>query len=265
MSFTGKHVLVTGSSGGIGTVVAQQFLQEGARVSLHFNSSDDALQALRAEYPAQTCAVQADLRDEAAVAALFGRCSAALGPLDVAVVNHGVFPARDVPLRDMAVEQFRATLETNLVSAFLVCKHFLRHLEERRQADPAFETGNVVLIGSTSGLFGERGHVDYSCSKSAMMYGLLKTLKNEIVQVVPKGRVNCVAPGWVLTKMAEDAITADPAVLQRACRTVAMGKVAQPADVAHSVLFLADDRRAGHVSGTVLECHGGMEGRLLNE
>jgi len=262
MSFTGRHVLVTGSAGGIGLAVAEAFLREGAKVTLHYRTSAESLQSLRSD---RTFLAKAELSSEADVIAMFTAATAALGPIDVVIANHGVFPAQDVHIQDMAVEQFQSTLSNNLLSTFLLCKHFLRHLADRRANDPSVESGNVVIIGSTSGLFGERGHIDYSCSKSALMYGFMKTLKNEIVLVVPKGRVNCVAPGWVLTKMAQDAVSRDPSVLDRACRTVAMRKVAQPEDVAQSVLFLADDTRAGHLSGTTLECHGGMEGRILHE
>jgi NAD(P)-dependent dehydrogenase (short-subunit alcohol dehydrogenase family) len=230
---------------------------------MHYNTSTEQLLPLLAEFPQTTKALQADLTSEESVTNLLAQCQVALGPVDVLIVNHGIFPPQDVHIKDMTLDQFKHTIDTNLTSSFLICKSFMLHLEKRRESE-ALETGNIILIGSTSGLFGERGHIDYSCSKSAMMYGMLKTLKNEIVQVVPKGRANCVAPGWVLTKMAQAAVEANPEVLNLACKTVAMRKVASPEDVAHSVLFLANDQIAGHLSGNVIECHGGMEGRMLN-
>ncbi|EEB87917.1 hypothetical protein MPER_14523, partial [Moniliophthora perniciosa FA553] len=73
------------------------------------------------------------------------------------------------------------------------------------------DNASIVFVASSAGKYGEAMHADYSASKSAMMYGLTLTLKNEIVKIVPKGRVNCEAPGWVHTPLATEAIK-DPMV-----------------------------------------------------
>jgi NAD(P)-dependent dehydrogenase (short-subunit alcohol dehydrogenase family) len=94
------------------------------------------------------------------------------------------------------------------------------------------------------------------------MYGFMRSLKNEIARVVPRGRVNTVAPGWVLTPMAKEAME-NKEVVTRVLQTIPMRKVANPEDVANAIAYLASDKASGHVSGTIVEVTGGMEGRLL--
>ena len=121
-----------------------------------------------------------------------------------------------------------------------------------------------------------------ACVAEAMMYGLTLLLKNEIVKIAPKGRVNCVAPGWVKTPMAEETLR-DTAFVQRALATYAivhlvyhspsltwcvlrtpLKKVAEARDIANQIALISSPTLSGHVSGQVLMVDGGMEGRLLN-
>ena len=200
---------------------------------------------------------RADLREESEVVALFDQIDRGQ-PAGVRslVVNAGVWPERGVTIRDMDFAQWKETLASNLDSAFLCCREFLRRLPADVQ-DPS-----LVLIGSTSGRFGEEGHGDYSCSKAAMR-GLMLTLKNEIVRRHPLGRVNLVSPGWVATPMADPAL-ADQRIVNRVTSTMALRKVAAPEDVARAVLFFLSPEDAGHVTGQELVVAGGMEGRLLH-
>ena len=124
--------------------------------------------------------------------------------------------------------------------------------------------GSLVMIGSTAGLFGEAGHADYAAAKSALVHGLLLSLKNEIVRVAPRGRVNVVCPGWTESPMTRSTLT-DPDLVRRVTRTMPLRKVAQPEDVANQVVALASDEISGHVTGQVVTVAGGMEGRLLHD
>src|SRR5207249_2026847 len=139
---------------------------------------------------------------------------------------------------------------------FLTARAFLREVE--RTGD-----GSLVLVGSTAGVFGEAGHADYAAAKSAILDGLLLSLKNEIVRIAPRGRVNAVAPGWTESAMTRGHV--EPEHVSRISRTMALRKVAQPEDVARQVVVLASDRLSGHVSGQVVVVAGGMEGRVLHE
>ncbi|HYY75239.1 MAG TPA: SDR family oxidoreductase, partial [Gaiellaceae bacterium] len=99
---------------------------------------------------------------------------------------------------------------------------------------------------------------------SAIVYGLLASLKNEVVRVAPRGRVNAVCPGWTFSPMTRSTLD-DPSVLARATRTMALRKAAQPEDVARQVVALASDEISGHVTGQVVVVAGGMEGRVLHD
>lgn len=88
------------------------------------------------------------------------------------------------------------------------------------------------------------------------------SLKNEIVHLAPKGRVNLVNPGWTMTPMAEEALT-DRDMTKRILQTIPMRKTAVPKDIAGAILYLASDVLAGHVSGQTITVAGGMEGRVL--
>ncbi|KAI0347570.1 NAD(P)-binding protein [Trametopsis cervina] len=257
------HVMVTGANGGIGLETARLFLKQGARVSAHYRTSSSNLEALLTSYgPSRIEAIQGDLTQEASVADVFSAAARGYGPVQVLVVNHGYWPPADVPLVRMELDQWRGTVETDLTSAFLVVREYLRGLEGA--GANVRSKASVVLIGSTAGKYGEAGHADYAASKSAMMYGLTLTLKNEIVKIAPQGRVNCVAPGWVRTPMAESALQ-DPEVVYRALATTPLKKVAEPMDVATQVVLLSSSAVSGHVTGQVVMVEGGMEGRLLNK
>jgi NAD(P)-dependent dehydrogenase (short-subunit alcohol dehydrogenase family) len=108
----------------------------------------------------------------------------------------------------------------------------------------------VLLLIGFLGKVGEAYHADYATSKSAIMYGLVCSLKNEIVKIAPRGRVNCVAPGWTKTPMAETAL-ADFNIIYQALATTPLRKVAEPKDVANQVAFISSNKVSGHVTGEV--------------
>jgi 3-oxoacyl-[acyl-carrier protein] reductase len=236
-------VLITGASGGIGLATAEAFAEEGARLVLHCHTRPEPLRALEPRLGVPCTVVQADLRDERQVEFLFDEALARLPRIDAVVVNAGVWTDRAVPLHEMTLEQWRATLDADLTSAFLTCRAFLRHLA----AEPR-ETAAIVLVASTAALFGEADHADYSAAKAALAYGLTLSLKNEIVRLAPRGRVNCVCPGWTRTPMAENVL--NDAVVRRVQATMSLEKLGQPGDVAAAIVFLASDRLAGHISGS---------------
>ncbi|KAI0084313.1 hypothetical protein BDY19DRAFT_987554 [Irpex rosettiformis] len=256
------HVLVTGASGGIGLETARQFLEQGAKVSAHYRSQPSTLGALITEFgQGRVQPVRADLTKEEEVVQLFSEASRTYGPVQVIIVNHGYWPPEDVPIIRMTLDQWNSTVSTDLTSSFLVVREYLRQLETA--SDILKDKAAVVLIGSTAGKYGEAGHADYAASKSAMMYGLTLSLKNEIVKIAPRGRVNCVAPGWVRTPMAGTALE-NPSVVYQALATTPLRKVAEPIDIATQVVLLSSSAVSGHVTGQVLMVEGGMEGRLLN-
>jgi 3-oxoacyl-[acyl-carrier protein] reductase len=248
-------VLVTGASGGIGAACARALAAEGARVFLHFHRGEERAQALAEELGGAPTG-RADLTAEAEVGRLFDQVHAALGSIDVCVAVQGVWPREDLAVWDLPLERWETTLRENLTSVFLVARAFLREVERTGH-------GSLVLVGSTAGIFGEAGHADYAAAKSAVLGGLLLSLKNEIVRIAPLGRVNAVAPGWTESPMTRGLV--DPERVAAVSRTMALRKVAQPEDVARQVVVLASDELSGHVTGQVVVVAGGMEGRTLHE
>jgi 3-oxoacyl-[acyl-carrier protein] reductase len=231
------------------------FAAEGARVLVHYHRGEERARELAEELGGAPVA-QADLSSETDVERLFAETRDALGRVDVCAQVQGIWPRDDVPVWELPLERWEDTLRSNLTTTFLVAREFLREVERNGH-------GSLVLVGSTAGVFGEAGHADYAAAKSALLGGLLLSLKNEIVRIAPRGRVNAVAPGWTESPMTRGLV--DPERVQAVSRTMALRKVAQPEDVAAQVVVLASDRLSGHVSGQVVVVAGGMEGRVVHD
>jgi 3-oxoacyl-[acyl-carrier protein] reductase len=244
----GKRVLVTGASGGIGSACARAFAAEGAEVVVHYHRGRERAEALAAEL-GRAVVIGADLTREDEVSRLFGDA----GRLDICAAVAGVWPAEDLPVWELPLERWRTTLDANLTATFLTARGFLRQLDG---------DGALVLVGSTAGIFGEAGHADYAAAKSAILGGLLLSLKNEVVRKAPRARVNAVAPGWTESPMTRGHVSEEQ--IRRVSRTMALRKVAQPEDVARQVVHLASPELSGHVTGQVVTVAGGMEGRIVH-
>jgi 3-oxoacyl-[acyl-carrier protein] reductase len=240
----GKRVLVTGASGGIGGACARAFAAEGAEVVAHYHRGRERAEALG------VAVVGADLTREDEVERMF----AETGRLDICAAVAGVWPSEDVPVWDLPLARWRETLDANLTATFLTARAFLRQLEG---------DGALILVGSTAGIFGEAGHADYAAAKSAVLGGLLLSLKNEVVRKSPGARVNAVAPGWTESPMTRGHVSQEQ--VGRITRTMALRKVAQPEDVARQVVVLASPLLSVHVTGQVVTVAGGMEGRVVHE
>ena len=251
----GKGVVVTGASGGIGSACARAFAAEGASVALHYHRGRDRVEALAAELDNPTI-LNADLTIEADVDALFEAAREALGRVDACAAVAGVWPRDDRPVWELTLDRWRATLDANLTATFLTARAFLREVERNG-------AGSLVLVGSTAGIFGEAGHADYAAAKSAILAGLLLSLKNEITRIAPLARVNAVAPGWTESPMTRGLV--DEERVRKVSRTMALRKIARPEDVARQVVVLASDTLSGHITGQVVTIAGGMEGRVVHD
>ena len=253
LQLAGKSVLVTGGAGGIGQAICRTFAAEGARVAVHYHSSEAEAAALAAELGG--VAVGADLTDHEQVDTLFDGVVELLGTIDICIANAGWYPQDDTPVWDLGVDRFREVMDRNLTSAFLTARAFLRHAATRGH-------GSLVFTASTAGIFGESGHADYAAAKAALSSGFLLSVKNEAARIGDGVRVNAVAPGWTVTpKRAEAGI--DPAHVERATSTMARKQLATPEDVAHQVAVVASDAVSPHQTGQVIVVAGGMEGRVI--
>ncbi|MFN0008144.1 MAG: SDR family NAD(P)-dependent oxidoreductase [Planctomycetota bacterium] len=260
----GKVVLITGAGGGIGRALASAFADEGAALALHANKSFPALESwLRDQtWRDRALAVRADVTRPAEIAAAMEKASARFGRVDVCIANAGMWTPEAKRLHEADEDRIRKTIDTNLFGALWTARAFFAALA-RSGPRPDGHGASLVMIGSTAGRFGERMHAEYSVSKAGL-YGLLRSLKNEIVDLDPYARVNLIEPGWTVTHMARPALE-QPGVISKVVRTMPLRQLGRAVDVARAALFLASPAASRHVSGEIITVAGGMEGRSLWE
>jgi 3-oxoacyl-[acyl-carrier protein] reductase len=259
---TGKAVLITGASGGIGSAITRAFLDEGARVIAHYHRSKKVLPEFQTTVARhQLLIVQADLTREADVRRLFSAAVKSFGRIDTVIANAASWETRDVPLQRMTLKQWRNSIDGVLTSTFLTLREFFKVVEKLRR-------GNAVVIASTAAVFGEAGHADYAAAKAAIAYGLTRSLKNELSRIAPHtkdycgGRINCISPGWTIVPRLKAKLS-DAKAVRKVTATMALPQLARPDDIANAAVFLASDSLARHITGQNLVIAGGMEGRWL--
>ena len=245
LSLEGKTALVTGGGRGIGRAVCVLFGRLGARVGVAYARDDVAAeQTLAAVRKAGNEAVllKADLAVKGEPERIVRETEERLGPLDILVVNHGIWKA--APIESMTAEQWDEMLSVNLGAARALTAESARRMVPRGQ-------GTMVLIASTAGQRGEAGHAHYAASKGALI-AFAKSLATELG---PNGvRVNVVAPGWVLTDMSRDVLETDEGVM--VVSGIPLGRPGQPEELAGPIAFLASDL-ASYMHGHVLSVNGG--------
>ena len=236
-----RRAVVTGGARGIGRAAVERLLLEGAAVAsvdLDASSVDGAI------------GLQADVSDEAALVDAFAEVRAALGGLDLLVVNAAVQRTHDeARAHELDAAVWRATLEVNLTGAYLTAKHGIgAMLAEDRTA------GSVVLVGSAAGAYGiARGLDAYSASKAGVN-GLVRVLAADYAG--DGIRVNGVLPGLTRTAMNHWWL-GDAEREAEALRAVPLGRVAEPEEIAAVVAFLASDD-ASYVTGALWAVDGGL-------
>jgi 3-oxoacyl-[acyl-carrier protein] reductase len=251
LSLSGKVALISGGSRGIGAATVRMFTAAGAKVAFSYRSARAQAEALAKDCGADVCyAIASNLNNPEAAHASVAETVRHFGRLDILVANHGVWPEKDVPIDSMSDEQWRSTLSINLDGVFGLVKHAVAQMKvQPRMSAPA---GHIVLISSTSGQRGEAFHCDYSATKGAII-SLTKSLSSELASA--DIYVNCVAPGWVDTDMSAGAI-ADPKSGAEIRRTIPLGRVGTPEEIAAPVLFLCTEH-ASFITGEVFNVNGG--------
>ncbi|CAE6475642.1 unnamed protein product [Rhizoctonia solani] len=254
LGYTNVHVLITGASGGIGSIITKLFLEHGARVTAQYNTKIGPL-----ERSGKLNIVKANVTDAESVKQLFITAGETFKQeVQVLVVCHGTWVQEEVDLVDMEPSQWTETISVNLFGTLLVAREFLRNLRNPRKGHELdLSKVSMVVMGSTCGEFGEKGHIDYACGSSGLQYGLVRTLKHELVKITPQGRINAVSPGWVNTPMA-GLFVEDEAGVNKTLDDTPLKRIAQPIDVANQVLILASNKVSTHVTGSSVLVAGGI-------
>ncbi|KAF2461679.1 polysaccharide deacetylase [Lineolata rhizophorae] len=262
LGIEGLHVFVTGAAGGIGHAIVEEFLAQGCKVSGHDLRPPTAPSTdLNLHY------IQGDISSEPSVASAIAAAHSRFGPIHILAANAGITDeSAAYPIWELPLDLWEKTYATNVRGTFLTVKHFLaRAAADKDEAGGGGEPPHlaVVLTGSECGKFGQAGHAEYASGKAGLQYGLVRSVKNEVVKLNARARVNAVAPGWVDTPLIEGRLDDPREMYTEAQATVPLAKIAKPADVARAVVFLSSHRAAGHISGECISVDGGMEGRLV--
>jgi 3-oxoacyl-[acyl-carrier protein] reductase len=244
---SGRGVLVTGASRGIGAATARAFAGLGDRVAVHYGSVRERAEAVAAELAGEGhVVVGADLADPDAVEAMVAAAVDGLGGVDVLVNNAAVFV--DHPIADVDAptwrEAWRSTLAINLLGTADVIYHVARHMIERGRG------GRIVNVSSRGAFRGEPDQPGYGASKA----GLNALTQSLALALGPQGiAVTAVAPGFVETDMTNEHLKAPRGDAIRAQSP--FNRVAQPAEIAAAVRYLASPE-AEWASGAVLDLNG---------
>ncbi|KAH1710192.1 hypothetical protein KXX23_001336 [Aspergillus fumigatus] len=258
------HVFITGAAGGIGQRAVQEFLDQGCKVTAYDLRPFEVSDTIGESY-ARLNIQRGDISDEESIRSGIALAVKRFGPINILIANAGITDeSHDYPIWELPLETWEKTYSVNVRGTFLTIKHFLRAARTAQQAmGRELENLAIVVTGSETGVFGQEGHAEYASGKAGLQYGLVKSVKNEIVRLNSRARINAVAPGWVDTPMIEGRLDDPKELWAEAQATVCLKKIAKPEDVARTMAFLASHRAAGHITGQCLSVDGGMEGRLL--
>lgn len=266
LNLTDTHILVTGGAGFIGSAVVTAFLTAGAKVTCL-----DVRKPLTLLGTEKFQHFFCDISSEDSLDSMFARAAESFGPVACCValasLDFSVLPHHE-SLADMDVEQWRRTHKINVEGTFLTARTWLRQLRDHAQSlkvgDDRLSNVSLIVVGSESGRFGERGNADYASGKSAVQDGLVKSLMGDVVRVWPGARVNAVAPGPVDTEQFRKECHENPEQLYLdAQATTALKKPVPPASVAKSILFLASENWSGNITGQVLNIDSGKQGKVI--
>jgi 3-oxoacyl-(acyl-carrier-protein) reductase len=245
MEFSGKNVLITGASRGIGAQIAKTLAQQGLKVWINYRSKPEIADALKAEIESSggvVAVVKFDVTNEAEFIEGLNLIISSDGELSYLVNNAGI--TNDKLALRMKTEDFTSVIDANLTSAFIGCREALKLMSKKR-------FGAVVNIASIVGETGNAGQVNYSASKG----GMIAMNKSFAKEGAARGiRFNCITPGFIATDMTSNLSDEIKAKYEE---NIPLHRLGDPQDIANGVAFLLSDN-ASYITGETLKINGGM-------
>lgn len=243
--FDQQVAVVSGATKGIGAAITKALLEQGATVIGVYGGD-----AAAAEHFATDCAAYAprlrlhrcDVAEYQAVSGFFAGVEEEFGSIDILVSNAGI--RRDAVLAMMPVEDWQRVIDVNLNGSYNMAKHAVMLMTRKR-------FGRIIFITSPMAHLGFAGQSNYAASKAGQI-GLMRSLSKETAK--RKITVNCISPGFIDTDLIASLSPERKAEYQK---MVPLGRFGTPDEVADAVLFIAS-RKAGYITGTVLEINGGI-------
>ena len=246
----GRGAIVTGGATGIGRAIALELAANGVHIAFNYHDDGDDRVVVAAEETARRLRQlevhvlhrECDVRDVEDVKAFVGETDEAFGGIHILINNAGI--ARDRALWRMEDEEWDDVIRTNLTGAFNMIRAVAPVMREQQH-------GKIVNVTSVHGMRSEFGLANYASSKA----GLIGLTRSAAVELGPSNiNVNAVAPGYIRTTRLTDGV--GPEILDRARARTVIGRLGDPQDVAHVVVFLCSET-ARHVTGAVLPVDGG--------
>ena len=245
MEFSGKNVLITGASRGIGAQIAKILASKGLKVWINYRSKPEIADALCEEIIKngfKAAVIKFDATNEDDFVEAIKTIIDSDGELSYLVNNAGI--TNDKLAIRMKLEDFTSVINANLTSAFIGSKEALKVMSKKR-------FGSVVNIASIVGEMGNAGQVNYSASKG----GMIAMSKSFAKEGASRGiRFNCVTPGFIATDMTD--VLSDE-IKQGYINAIPLKRLGDPKDIANAVAFLLSDD-AGYITGEVLKVNGGL-------